>query len=317
MSIIVKNLSKNFRVPLNRNFFKREYREVKAVKSISFTINDGELIGFLGPNGAGKSTTIKMLSGILVPDDGVIEVDGLIPWKERKRHAATIGVVFGQKSQLWWDLPLQDSFTLIKAIYNIPDKEFYREFKWLTEGLNITDYLQHPVRVLSLGQRMRAELAISILHNPKLLILDEPTIGLDVRSKEVVRSFIQHLNRERGTTIILTTHDMDDIEKLCNRVMLIDGGEIGFDGSIPQLRNRINGNKRVIVDYSDGLYTQKRDGITVISDRDRQLILEFNPEVISAQKLIGELSEELQIKDLNIINPPIEEIISSLYRERP
>lgn len=316
MSIIVKDLSKNFRVPLNRNFFKRKYREVQAVKNISFTINDGELIGFLGPNGAGKSTTIKMLSGILVPDGGSVEVNGLIPWKQRKKHAAGIGVVFGQKSQLWWDLPLKDSFTLIKAIYNIPDREYYREFTWLTEGLNITEYLERPVRVLSLGQRMRAELALSILHNPKILILDEPTIGLDVRSKEVVRSFIQYLNRERGTTIILTTHDMDDIEKLCNRVLLIDEGEIGFDGSLNHLRNRINGNKRVIVDYSDGLYTPQTEGVSVISDRDRQLVLEFNPDTVSAQKLIGDLSLHLNIKDFNIENPPIEEIISSLYGEK-
>lgn len=223
-------------------FFHREYEEVHALNDVSFSIHDGEMVGYIGPNGAGKSSTIKILSGILTPDSGTCLVDGRIPWKNRIRHAAQIGVVFGQRSQLWWDVPVIDSFALLKDIYSIPDQLYRSNLEELTELLNLGELLRSPARQLSLGQRMRCEIAASLLHSPKILFLDEPTIGLDAVSKLAVRDFIKKQNETHGTTVILTTHDMQDIEALTKRIILIGKGQILMDGTLADIKNSVTGN---------------------------------------------------------------------------
>ena len=242
--IQVEHLKKTFRVARrNAGFgnavkalFHREYDEIHALDDISFRIEDGEAVGYIGPNGAGKSSTIKILSGILTPDSGICTVDGRVPWKDRKTHVAQIGVVFGQRSQLWWDVPVIDSFELIRDIYAVPETTYKRNLRDLTDLLDLHELLKTPTRSLSLGQRMRCEIAASLLHDPRILFLDEPTIGLDAVSKLAVREFILDMNRTRGTTVILTTHDMQDIEALAQRVLLIGKGHILLDGTLNDIR---------------------------------------------------------------------------------
>lgn len=219
-----------------KSLFRKEYELIHALDDVSFTISDGEMVGYIGPNGAGKSSTIKILSGILTPEEGTCLVDGLIPWKNRTQHVKNIGVVFGQRSQLWWDVPVMDSFELLKEIYQVDKHSFAHTLEELTDMLNLTELLKTPVRQLSLGQRMRCEIAASLLHNPKILFLDEPTIGLDAVSKLAVRDFILKLNKEKNTTVILTTHDMQDIEALTSRIILIGKGSILLDGTIEDIR---------------------------------------------------------------------------------
>ena len=240
----VKDLRKTFKVARREGGFKeavkalfhREYEEIRALDGISFSIGDGEMVGYIGPNGAGKSSTIKVLSGILTPDSGVCTVAGRTPWKERRAHVKDIGVVFGQRSQLWWDVPVIDSFELLREIYSIPGKVYKRNFDELTETLDLSKIVRTPARQLSLGQRMRCEIAASLLHDPKVLFLDEPTIGLDAVSKLAVRDFIKRRNKDRGTTVILTTHDMQDIEALASRILLIGKGKILLDGTLDDIR---------------------------------------------------------------------------------
>lgn len=242
--IQVEHLRKTFRVAKRsagfgnavKALFSREYEEIRALDDVTFRIEDGETVGYIGPNGAGKSSTIKILSGILTPDSGVCLVDGRIPWKNRKAHVAQIGVVFGQRSQLWWDVPVIDSFELIRDIYAVPEATYKRNLRDLTDLLNLTELLKTPARSLSLGQRMRCEIAASLLHDPHILFLDEPTIGLDAVSKLAVRDFILDMNRTRGTTVILTTHDMQDVEALAKRVILIGKGRILLDGTLDDIR---------------------------------------------------------------------------------
>ena len=242
--IEVENLCKTFRVARReagfreavKALFRREYETIHALGSISFSIAAGEMVGYIGPNGAGKSSTIKILSGILTPDSGLCRVNGRTPWKERTRHVQEIGVVFGQRSQLWWDVPVNDSFELLREIYNIPPAVYKRNVDELTELLSLKQLLRTPARQLSLGQRMRCEIGASLLHDPKILFLDEPTIGLDAVSKLAVREFIKRLNQQRGTTVILTTHDMQDIEALASRIILIGKGRILLDGSLEDIR---------------------------------------------------------------------------------
>ncbi len=330
MQIEVKQLQKQFKVPIKqpgafstlRQLMKREYRTIDALKGVEFSISRGELIGYLGPNGAGKSTTIKALTGILVPDSGTVVVNGRVPWEQRQAHVATIGVVFGQKSQLWWDLPLSDSFELLRAIYRVPDDIYRVQWEWLISGMGIGDYLHQPVRQLSLGQRMRAELVASLLHRPEILFLDEPTIGLDATSKRIVRSFIKTLNREYGTTVLLTTHDMDDIEALCQRVMVIDQGHLAFDGSLDTLRKRVHNKRRLTLEYSGNLQFEvdqrlSAAGVVLLHDEIQQdkLVLEFDPEGFAPHELIKHISEGIHIRDLLIENPPIEEIVHRLYAQ--
>ncbi|MBQ3072072.1 MAG: ATP-binding cassette domain-containing protein [Oscillospiraceae bacterium] len=242
--IQVEHLRKTFRVAKRsagfgnavKALFHREYDEIHALDDISFRIEDGEAVGYIGPNGAGKSSTIKILSGILTPDSGTCLVDDRIPWKDRKTHVAQIGVVFGQRSQLWWDVPVIDSFELIRDIYAVPESDYKRNLRDLTDLLDLSELLKTPTRSLSLGQRMRCEIAASLLHDPRILFLDEPTIGLDAVSKLAVREFILDMNRTRGTTVILTTHDMQDIEALAQRVILIGKGRILLDGTLDDIR---------------------------------------------------------------------------------
>lgn len=219
-----------------RQLFHREYEEILALDDVSFTIGDGEIVSYMGPNGAGKSSTIKILSGILTPDSGNCIIDGLVPWKDRMKHVAGIGVVFGQRSQLWWDIPVIDSFELLKDIYRVDQQQYGRNLEELTALLNLEELLKTPTRQLSLGQRMRCEIAASLIHNPRILFLDEPTIGLDAVSKLAVRDFVKKQNREHGTTVILTTHDMQDIAALAERVILIGRGRILLDGTLDDIR---------------------------------------------------------------------------------
>ena len=242
--IEVSHITKTYRVAKRdagfinafHSLFHREYEEIKALDDVSFTIQDGEMVGYIGPNGAGKSSTIKILSGILTPDSGTCVINGRIPWENRIRHVADIGVVFGQRSQLWWDVPVADSFELLKDIYRIDDAVYRKNREELTELLNLSELLSTPTRQLSLGQRMRCEIAASLLHSPRLLFLDEPTIGLDAVSKLAVRDFIRRLNAEHHTTVILTTHDMQDIEALASRILLIGKGRILMDGTLDDIR---------------------------------------------------------------------------------
>ena len=242
--IEMKGISKTYRIRKReagigsavKALFTRDYTEIHALKEMSFTIPDGQIVGYIGPNGAGKSTTIKILSGILRPDSGECTVNGMVPWEDRKKYVSKLGVVFGQRSQLWWDVPVIESFQLLRDIYRVERGEFQSNLRRLTEQLDLQPFLNAPVRLLSLGQRMRCEIAASLLHSPEILFLDEPTIGLDAVSKLKVRKFIQSENRERKITVILTTHDMQDIDALCHRVLLIGKGQLLLDGSIEEIR---------------------------------------------------------------------------------
>ena len=257
--IAVHNLCKTFRVA-KRNaglkeawkaLFRREHEIVHALEDVSFTIEDGEMIGYIGPNGAGKSSTIKILSGILTPDSGTCIVNGRVPWKERRAHVSEIGVVFGQRSQLFWDVPVIDTFELLKEVYRIPERKYKSNLDRLVALLDLKDILRTPTRQLSLGQRMRCEIAASLLHSPKILFLDEPTIGLDATAKIAVREFIKTINREQKTTVILTTHDMQDIEALTERILLIGRGRILLDGTLSDLKERYSETKTVIIKYRE------------------------------------------------------------------
>lgn len=249
--IEVENLTKTFFVRKKREKgrFLREKTEVQALKGVSFSIEQGELVGCIGPNGAGKSTTVKILSGILTPEGGSALVGGLVPWKERKRHVSRIGVVFGQRTQLWWDVPILDSFSLLRDIYRVPPGDFDRRLSELTEALDLGDLLRTPLRLLSLGQRMRAEVCGSLLHGPELLFLDEPTIGLDAVSKLALRDFLKRENQRHGVTVLLTTHDMEDIAALCPRVLVLGHGSKLYDGALPDLLRRYDTQRIMTVRY--------------------------------------------------------------------
>lgn len=241
-----------------KSLFHREYETIQALSDVSFTIGDGEMVGYIGPNGAGKSSTIKILSGILTPDSGSCLVNGRVPWKDRKRHVQEIGVVFGQRSQLWWDVPVIDSFELLKDIYSIPEKIYQANKEELTERLALSEIIRTPVRQLSLGQRMRCEIAASLLHSPKTLFLDEPTIGLDAVSKIAVRQFIKKQNAEHKTTVILTTHDMQDVEALAERILLIGKGRVLLDGNMEELKKRVSASGTTADEMIASLYKEYR-----------------------------------------------------------
>ena len=319
--IVVEDLVKRFRVAERapgiwgalRGVARRRYRTVNALDGVSFKIEPGELVGYIGPNGAGKSTTVKVISGILVPDSGRCEILGRVPWKERVAHVRNIGVVFGQRTQLWWDLPVVESFDLLRDIYSVPNAEYYRTRDELVDILDLSSLLDVPVRLLSLGQRMRCDLAAALLHAPLILFLDEPTIGLDAVSKLAFRDFIKRFNRERGITVILATHDMDDIEAVCDRVMVIGRGQILSDGTLEALRSKISQERRLIVDVEDE-DTQVSDADAVVVQRDRNRVhLSFDPTVVSAAELISRITAIHPVRDLFVENPPIEEIIARMY----
>lgn len=320
--IELKHISKTFRVA-KRNagmveaikaLFRREYTLVHALRDISFTIPDGEMVGYIGPNGAGKSSSIKVMSGILTPDSGECSIDGLTPWKQRKEHVQNIGVVFGQRSQLWWDVPVIDSFELLRDIYRIDPAVYKRNVDELTELLGLSELLKTPTRQLSLGQRMRCEIGASLLHDPKILFLDEPTIGLDAVSKIAVREFIKRLNREKKTTVILTTHDMQDIEALTQRILLIGKGQILLDGTLDQLKARHSGVRKLTVQYSEGQFILP-DGITLLKDEPGQAQFAVDTAVIGVSKAIELLSQKAAVTDLSVAGTTAEELVVDLYEE--
>jgi ABC-2 type transport system ATP-binding protein len=321
--IVVENLVKTFEIAERqagtwgavRGLIHRRHRTVRALDGVSFTLTPGELVGYIGPNGAGKSTTVKTLAGILVPTSGRCEVLGRVPWQERKAHVQQIGVVFGQRTQLWWDLPVVESFDLLRDIYRVPADRYRLLRDELTERLSLASLLDTPVRQLSLGQRMRCDLAASLLHEPPLIFLDEPTIGLDAVSKLAVREFIQRLNRERGVTVILTTHDMDDIEALCTRVIVIGGGKILSDGTLDALRERVTRERWLLLDLEDPNLTLEDPDAEVLRRDGQRVTLRFDPARVSPAQLISRLTARYPIRDLFVQNPPIEEIIARLYAE--
>jgi ABC-2 type transport system ATP-binding protein len=322
--ISVSDLHKHFKVYKQhqgawstlRNLVSREFEWVRAVDGISFQMQPGELVGYLGPNGAGKSTTIKMLTGLLVPTSGQLLVNGRLPWRERKAHVATIGAVFGQRTSLWWDLPVIESLELLEHIYRIPPDRFHRNLDEFRALLELDPFMNTPVRSLSLGQRMRADLCAALLHDPILLFLDEPTIGLDVVAKERIRQFIAHINRERETTVILTTHDLSDVERLCERVLIIDRGRLLFDGALDALRDRFGGNRELVVDLAQPYETVDVKGAEVVARDGMQVTYRFDRHAVSASALIGRLSARYQILDLQVREPQIEDTVRRIYEER-
>ena len=294
--------------------FSRKYDTVRALNDISFKIDDGEILAYIGTNGAGKSTTIKILCGILTPDKGNCIVDGYVPWKDRKSYVKNIGVVFGQRSQLWWDIPIIDSFELIKDMYDIDSRTYTQNVSELCQLLDLEKIVQTPARNLSLGQRMRCEIVASSLHNPKILFLDEPTIGLDAVSKLAVRDFIKRINTEKGTTVILTTHDMQDIEALTHRVMLIGNGQILLDGSLEELKKRVSDKKEIIIKYS-GKTPELCEGMNYLEQKDDKLRILLDPKMISVSEGIAYLSRETEIMDLEVSDISAEEMVARLYKE--
>ena len=294
--------------------FHKEYTYLHALKDVSFTIADGEMVGYIGPNGAGKSSTIKVMSGILTPDSGECVINGLTPWKNRIEHVRQIGVVFGQRSQLWWDVPVIDSFELIRDIYKIDDAVYKRNLDELVSLLDIGEIIRTPARQLSLGQRMRCEVAASLLHDPKILFLDEPTIGLDAVSKIAVREFIKKVNKTHGTTVILTTHDMADIEALTERILLIGKGQILLDGTLDELKQRNSDCKTITVSHS-GPWAVECDGITVKEQLDGRVTAVIDTKLLSVADAIAQISRGTEVTDISVAGTTAEEMVVSLYKE--
>ena len=321
--IEVEGLQKRFRVRQRhggrfgalRGLVSGAGRDVVAVEEVSFRVADGEMIGYVGPNGAGKSTTIKMLTGILVPSGGRATVDGLVPWETRQRLAGRIGVVFGQRTQLWWDLPLIDSLELLGHIYHVPQPRYRENLRRFTDLLDLGSFLDQPVRQLSLGQRMRGDLAAALLHDPPILYLDEPTIGLDVVAKERIRTFLRELNRESGVTVLLTTHDMTDIARLCERMLIIDRGKLLYDGGVLAITDRYGGQRRLVVDLDEDVHSADVPGATLERQEGTRLWFTFRREEISAPDLIGRITARYRIRDLMLEEPDIEEVVRRIYEE--
>lgn len=318
--IIVEGLRKTFQVAERqpglagafKGLFSRRYRDVHALAGIDFSIQRGELVGYIGPNGAGKSTTIKILSGILTPTAGRCEINGLVPWRARREHVSNIGVVFGQRTQLWWDLPVIESFELLRDIYRLEDRAWREACEELVAAMDIGRLLDTPVRQLSLGQRMRCDLVASLLHRPSILFLDEPTIGLDAVSKIAVRDFVRGLNRDHDVTVILTTHDMDDIEALCRRIVVIGNGQLLSDGTLDDLRARVRSERRIKLELQERV-PFSMEHVTVIGEEGATLHLSYDPEKLTSAALIRELAASYPVKDIFVENPPIEELIAQLY----
>jgi len=320
--IELRGISKTYRVARRnagfsqavKSLFRKEYHLIQALNDVSFTIGDGEMVGYIGPNGAGKSSTIKIMSGILTPDSGECIINGRTPWKDRKAHVAEIGVVFGQRSQLWWDVPVIDSFELLRDIYTIPDAVYRKNFDDLCDLLSLSEIVRTPARQLSLGQRMRCEIAASLLHDPKILFLDEPTIGLDAVSKIAVRDFIKTINREKKTTVILTTHDMQDIEALTERILLIGKGRILLDGSINELKRRNDAGKTLTVDFTG-------DGFSVCDGMIRKemhaghAVLYVDTTLLSVSDAIAYIASRVELQDVSVQGATTEEMVVSLYKE--
>lgn len=326
--IEVENLTKIYKtynrregiVGSMKDLLHREYEWLTAVESISFSVQEGELIGYIGPNGAGKSTSIKMLTGILKPSSGKLSVYGFHPFNDRKQYTKHIGVVFGQRTQLWWDIAVRESFSLLATIYEVPQSEFKRRIEQLTELFSLQKILATPVRKLSLGQRMRCDLAASLLHDPKVLFLDEPTIGLDAVAKDSIRGFLKKINKELGTTILLTTHDLKEIEELCDRIVILDKGKILFDGGLREIKALPGLRRTITVDFTGAMDNKELQSMlpgTVplqqCSDRRYQLLVD--PAEGGTAEVVRTLFSSASVADLTIAEPDIEQVIMKIYRE--
>ena len=317
--IDVKNLSKEFLVYKSKGFFKREVSKVQAVKDVSFDVRRGEILAFIGPNGAGKSTTIKMMTGILKPTSGDISVLGLDPQGDRKKLAYEIGTVFGQKSQLWFHLPPMDSFQLLGSIYDIPSDILAKRITYLSDMLEITDLMDIPVRKLSLGQRIKCEIAASLLHNPKVIFLDEPTIGLDVIAKKNLRTMIKRVNEEEKTTIFLTSHDMGDIEKLCKRMIIINCGTILMDENVKNLKYNYDNKKIISIRYTDSVefdFNKNIPGMTIPSKTQYAARVEVDTDQIDIESVLSMLFKTGKVEDISIASRPLEDIIAEIYSHK-
>lgn len=327
MKIIeVNNLSKTFKKPLRdeglkgmiKALFSRKYEEIKAVDDISFEIEEGEIVGYIGANGAGKSTTIKMMCGILNPTSGEIVVNGMNFDKNRQQINKNMGVVFGQKTQLWWDIPLIETFKILKSIYEVPDDEYKERFEYLCKLLDLESFITQPVRSLSLGQRMRADFAAALIHSPKIVYLDEPTIGLDVLIKDKIRGAIKELNKKYHTTVILTTHDMKDIEELCNRIIIIDKGKLLYDGSLANIKYEFGNEKSVLIPINSQIdvdaMTSQFEGISV-EEKDDKLLIKFACDKVELDDVLLYLINTCHIKDFKVEDITIEDITKKLYEK--
>ena len=319
--IEVINLKKEFKMNKKypgfrgaiKSFFSSEYTIKTAVDDISFKINDGEIVGYIGENGAGKSTTIKMMTGILTPTSGQVLVNGKVPYKDRQENAKDIGVVFGQKTQLWWDLPLSETFSLLKEIYEVNEKDFIERMKMLNEVLELQPFMLSPVRTLSLGQRMRADLAAAFIHNPKVIYLDEPTIGLDVVVKDNVRKAIKKMNEDFGTTIILTTHDLNDIEELCSRIIIIDSGKLIYDGGLKEIKEKYGYITNIEVQMKQAINLDEIEFIKEL-DKENKIMITFNKNNVSTTDIIGRLMAKFDVVDFSVNETSVEEIVKKIYR---
>lgn len=307
-----------------RGLFSREKVHKMAVQDISFHINKGEIVGYIGSNGAGKSTTIKMMTGILTPTSGTCLVNGVNPGRDRKKNAQNIGVVFGQRTQLWWDLPLSESFTILKEIYNVGDEEYRQQMEFLNRVLGLEEFFSQPVRNLSLGQRMRADLAAALLHNPPVLYLDEPTIGLDLVVKDNIRAAIREINEKYSTTVVLTTHDIGDIEELCSRILIIDKGSLIYDGSLEELKEQYGTTRKVVLEVAD--VTEAKDiplheylGVTpdsyeIQADGENSTVtVSFDKNCLQVSEVIGQMMQHTQVKDIKILETELAEIVKAIY----
>lgn len=324
--IEVKDLRKEFKKPIRgegisgmiKTLFSRKYEIKEAVKGINFEIKEGEMVGYIGSNGAGKSTTIKMMCGILNPTGGKVLIDGMEPYKKRKQVAQNIGVVFGQKTQLWWDIQLIESFKVLKEIYQISDEDYKERMEFLESVLGLSDFLKQPVRTLSLGQRMRADLAASLLHNPKVLFLDEPTIGLDVLVKEKIREAIKEMNKKYNTTVILTTHDMADIENLCNRIIIIDEGNVIYDGDLLSIKNKFGDLRTVTIELRDDLTSTDMfdtfDGKVGYELKGRELTVNFDALKVNFENVMNHIMQHVHMKDMKLKEISIEEVVREIYK---
>lgn len=325
MSFIeVKNVSKDFKISKRDKGFRNsvkalfhpEYQIKKAVNNVSFNIDKGELIGYIGPNGAGKSTTIKMLSGILLPSSGTVTVDGKFPYENRQDNAMRIGVVFGQRSQLFWDLPMEETFDLYRKMYRVEETRFKRNVDFYVELLGMQDFLRTPVRQLSLGQKMRANISLALLHDPDIVYLDEPTIGLDVVAKDRIRHFVKEINKEKETTIILTTHDMDDIEQICKRLIMIDMGQVIYDGLLDNFKEKYSGGNIIIAEFTEEISGIPDSRFRIIREEGPKKWIDFEKDEISIAEAVTYITRNYSIMDFHIEEPDIEEVVRGIYEKR-
>lgn len=325
--IEVKNLTKEFKKPVRKQgvwgmittLFSKEYETKVAVNDVSFTIHDGEIVGYIGSNGAGKSTTIKMMCGILNPTSGEVRIDGEMPYKKRMQVAEKIGVVFGQKTQLWWDIPLIESFKVLKEIYRVSDEEYEERMEFLCETLDLKEFLSQPVRTLSLGQRMRADLAASWLHNPNILFLDEPTIGLDVWVKEKIRQAIKTMNEKYNTTVILTTHDMQDIENLCSRIIMIEEGKVIYDGSLENIKHRFGNIRTVELRLKNRPKLEILDtfgGKATYEWEEEKLYIKFDADLLELETVVKYAFGTLKAVDMQISEINIEDVVKDIMSSK-